>query len=96
MFGGFQPPQASPEELLAAEAEATFTLQRVLAAAAALYFCMPSTVLPTASPPDANMAHSPLRRRRRLQDVLDTTSTEAQPSRHRFVTHQDFASRFTT
>ncbi|EAQ90114.1 predicted protein [Chaetomium globosum CBS 148.51] len=40
MFGGFQPPQASPEELLAAEAEAAFTLQRALAAAAALYFCM--------------------------------------------------------
>ncbi|KAK4247661.1 hypothetical protein VTI28DRAFT_8606 [Corynascus sepedonium] len=37
MFGGFQPPQASPEEIRAAEAEATFTLQRVLAAAAALY-----------------------------------------------------------
>jgi hypothetical protein len=45
MFGGFQPPQASPEELLAAEAEATFTLQRVLAAAAALYFCMPPSLV---------------------------------------------------
>ncbi|KAK4157385.1 mitochondrial outer membrane translocase complex, subunit Tom5 [Chaetomidium leptoderma] len=37
MFGGFQPPPASQEEILAAEAEATFTLQRVAAAAAALY-----------------------------------------------------------
>jgi hypothetical protein len=37
-----QPPQASPEELRAAEAEATFTIQRALAAAAALYLCMQS------------------------------------------------------
>ncbi|KAK4097226.1 hypothetical protein N658DRAFT_510580 [Parathielavia hyrcaniae] len=36
MFGGL-PPQASPEEIHAAEAEATFTLQRALATAAALY-----------------------------------------------------------
>ncbi|KAH6855407.1 mitochondrial import receptor subunit OR translocase-domain-containing protein [Chaetomium sp. MPI-CAGE-AT-0009] len=50
MFGGFQPPQATAEELLAAEAEAAFTLQRALAAAAALYFCMPSTGSTTASP----------------------------------------------
>ncbi|KAK4117416.1 hypothetical protein N656DRAFT_841089 [Canariomyces notabilis] len=37
MFGGFQPPQPSPEELRAAEAEATFTVQRAIATAAALY-----------------------------------------------------------
>ncbi|KAK3331244.1 mitochondrial outer membrane translocase complex, subunit Tom5 [Apodospora peruviana] len=37
MFGGFQPPQASPEEIRAAEAEATFTIQQALATAAALY-----------------------------------------------------------
>ncbi|KAK0717363.1 mitochondrial outer membrane translocase complex, subunit Tom5 [Lasiosphaeria miniovina] len=37
MFGGFQPPQISPEELQAAEAEAAFTVQRAVAAAAALY-----------------------------------------------------------
>ncbi|SPQ19862.1 6a2d938d-ab53-4515-afcf-9891d1b62c49 [Thermothielavioides terrestris] len=37
MFGGFQPPPLSKEELRAAEAEATFTIQRALATAAALY-----------------------------------------------------------
>ncbi|KAL2127177.1 hypothetical protein VTI74DRAFT_11206 [Chaetomium olivicolor] len=37
MFGGFQPPQPSPEELRAAEAEATFTIQRAVATAAVLY-----------------------------------------------------------
>ena len=45
-----QPPQASAEELLAAEAEATFTLQRALAAAAALYFCRLSSVAHPQSP----------------------------------------------
>lgn len=34
-----QPPQLSQEELRAAEAEATFTIQRALATAAALYLC---------------------------------------------------------
>lgn len=44
-----QPPQASPEELRAAEAEATSTIQRALAAAAVLYLCMDalSKTLPT-------------------------------------------------
>ncbi|KAK3695860.1 mitochondrial outer membrane translocase complex, subunit Tom5 [Podospora appendiculata] len=37
MFAGMQPPQASEEELRAAEAEATFTIQQALATAAALY-----------------------------------------------------------
>ncbi|KAK3372153.1 mitochondrial outer membrane translocase complex, subunit Tom5 [Podospora didyma] len=37
MFGGFQPPQASAEELRAAEAEANTTIQRFIAASAALY-----------------------------------------------------------
>ncbi|KAK3364508.1 mitochondrial outer membrane translocase complex, subunit Tom5 [Lasiosphaeria hispida] len=37
MFGGFQPPQASPEEIKAAEAEAGFTIQRAVFSAAALY-----------------------------------------------------------
>lgn len=37
MFGGFAPPQLSDEEIRAAEAEATFTVQRALAAAVALY-----------------------------------------------------------
>ncbi|KAK3904019.1 mitochondrial outer membrane translocase complex, subunit Tom5 [Staphylotrichum tortipilum] len=37
MFGGFQPPQATAEEIRAAEAEAAFTIQRVVAAAAVLY-----------------------------------------------------------
>lgn len=37
-----QPPQPSPEELRAAEAEATFTIQRAVATAAALYLCMPA------------------------------------------------------
>ncbi|KAK4451103.1 mitochondrial outer membrane translocase complex, subunit Tom5 [Podospora aff. communis PSN243] len=38
MFGGFQPPQLSKEELRAAEDEASFTIQAALASAAALYF----------------------------------------------------------
>ncbi|KAK0707215.1 mitochondrial import receptor subunit OR translocase-domain-containing protein [Apiosordaria backusii] len=46
MFG--LPPQISEAELRAAEAEATFTIQRVVATAAALYLCMPSTVASTA------------------------------------------------
>jgi hypothetical protein len=33
------PPQLSDEEIRAAEAEATFTVQRALAAAVALYLC---------------------------------------------------------
>lgn len=37
MFGGFQPPQASPEEIRAQEAEATFAVQRALALAVTLY-----------------------------------------------------------
>ncbi|KAK3996238.1 mitochondrial outer membrane translocase complex, subunit Tom5 [Cladorrhinum sp. PSN332] len=37
MFGGFAPPQASPEELRAAEAEASGTIKRAVATAAALY-----------------------------------------------------------
>ncbi|KAL2269301.1 hypothetical protein VTJ83DRAFT_1485 [Remersonia thermophila] len=37
MFGGFAPPQISQEELRAAEAEASFTIQRALATAAVLY-----------------------------------------------------------
>lgn len=34
-----QPPQASPEEIRAQEAEAAFTIQQALATAAALYLC---------------------------------------------------------
>ncbi|CCC08643.1 mitochondrial outer membrane translocase complex, subunit Tom5 [Copromyces sp. CBS 386.78] len=37
MFGGFQPPALSREELQAAEAEATFTIQRAVFTAVALY-----------------------------------------------------------
>uniref|UniRef100_UPI003F77883D Mitochondrial import receptor subunit tom5 n=1 Tax=Chaetomium thermophilum (strain DSM 1495 / CBS 144.50 / IMI 039719) TaxID=759272 RepID=UPI003F77883D len=37
MFGGCQPPQPSPEELRAAEAEAASTIQRAIATAAVLY-----------------------------------------------------------
>lgn len=36
------PPQLSDEEIRAAEAEATFTVQRALAAAVALYLCTSS------------------------------------------------------
>ncbi|KAK0634063.1 mitochondrial outer membrane translocase complex, subunit Tom5 [Immersiella caudata] len=38
MFGGFQPPQLSQEELRAAEAEASFTIQAAVAGAVSLYF----------------------------------------------------------
>ncbi|KAK5991283.1 hypothetical protein PT974_09563 [Cladobotryum mycophilum] len=37
MFGGFAPPQQSPEEIRAMEAEATFTVQQVAATAVMLY-----------------------------------------------------------
>ncbi|EGR45453.1 uncharacterized protein TRIREDRAFT_111035 [Trichoderma reesei QM6a] len=37
MFGGFAPPQQSPEEIRAMEAEATFTVQQVAATAIMLY-----------------------------------------------------------
>ncbi|KAK4216792.1 mitochondrial outer membrane translocase complex, subunit Tom5 [Rhypophila decipiens] len=37
MFGGL-PPQMSPEEIRAQEAEAAFTLQQAVATAALLYF----------------------------------------------------------
>ncbi|KAK4082544.1 hypothetical protein Purlil1_11202 [Purpureocillium lilacinum] len=37
MFGGFAPPQQSPEEIRAMEAEATFTVQQVVATAFMLY-----------------------------------------------------------
>ncbi|KAG6260821.1 hypothetical protein E4U49_004473 [Claviceps purpurea] len=37
MFGGFAPPQQSPEEIRAMEAEAVFTVQQVVAAAFMLY-----------------------------------------------------------
>ncbi|PSR75835.1 mitochondrial import receptor subunit OR translocase-domain-containing protein [Coniella lustricola] len=37
MFGGFQMPQVSPEELRAAEAQANYTVQQGVAAAVALY-----------------------------------------------------------
>ncbi|KAK0392885.1 hypothetical protein NLU13_2379 [Sarocladium strictum] len=37
MFGGFAPPQQSKEEIRAMEAEATFTVQQVAAAAVMLY-----------------------------------------------------------
>lgn len=37
MFGGFAPPQISEEEMKQLEAEATFTVQRSLAAAVILY-----------------------------------------------------------
>ncbi|ROV96644.1 hypothetical protein VSDG_05635 [Cytospora chrysosperma] len=37
MFGGMGMPQLSPEELRAAEAEATYTVHQVLATAVALY-----------------------------------------------------------
>ncbi|KAG5915733.1 hypothetical protein E4U42_007923 [Claviceps africana] len=37
MFGGFAPPQQSQEEIRAMEAEATFTVQQVVAAAFMLY-----------------------------------------------------------
>ncbi|KAB5528919.1 mitochondrial outer membrane translocase complex, subunit Tom5 [Coniochaeta sp. 2T2.1] len=37
MFGGFAPPQLSPEELRQAEAEANFTIQTAVATAVALY-----------------------------------------------------------
>ncbi|KAL6697500.1 mitochondrial outer membrane translocase complex, subunit Tom5 [Trichoderma pleuroticola] len=40
MFGGFAPPQQSPEEIRAMEAEATFTVQQVAATAFMLYLCM--------------------------------------------------------
>ncbi|KAB5562697.1 mitochondrial import receptor subunit OR translocase-domain-containing protein [Coniochaeta sp. 2T2.1] len=39
MFGGFAPPQLSPEELRQAEAEANFTIQTAVATAVALYLC---------------------------------------------------------
>ncbi|KAK3951198.1 mitochondrial import receptor subunit OR translocase-domain-containing protein [Pseudoneurospora amorphoporcata] len=42
MFGGFQPPALSREELQAAEAEATFTIQRAVFTAVALYLCSSS------------------------------------------------------
>jgi len=38
MFGGFAPPQASPEEIRLAEAEASSTVQQVLVSAVVLYF----------------------------------------------------------
>ncbi|CAN8100484.1 unnamed protein product [Discula destructiva] len=37
MFGGFQMPQISPQEMRAAEAEASYTVQQGVAAAVALY-----------------------------------------------------------
>ncbi|KAK0725813.1 mitochondrial outer membrane translocase complex, subunit Tom5 [Lasiosphaeris hirsuta] len=37
MFGGFQPPPASAEDIKAAEVEAGFTIQRAVFSAAALY-----------------------------------------------------------
>ncbi|KAG5998851.1 hypothetical protein E4U52_003637 [Claviceps spartinae] len=37
MFGGFAPPQQSPEEIRTMEAEAVFTVQQVVAAAFMLY-----------------------------------------------------------
>ncbi|KAK3501087.1 translocase of outer mitochondrial membrane subunit 5 [Neurospora crassa] len=49
MFGGFQPPALSREELQAAEAEATFTIQRAVFTAVALYLCS-STYLPACPP----------------------------------------------
>ncbi|KAF4124413.1 Mitochondrial import receptor subunit or translocase [Geosmithia morbida] len=37
MFGGFAPPQQSPQEIRALEAEAAFTIQQVAATAFMLY-----------------------------------------------------------
>ena len=45
------PPQQSPEEIRAMEAEATFTLQQVAATAVFLYLCTPSAIISTLSIP---------------------------------------------
>ncbi|XP_044721371.1 mitochondrial import receptor subunit or translocase [Hirsutella rhossiliensis] len=42
MFAGFAPPQQSPEEIRAMEAEAAFTVQQVAATAFMLYLCRSS------------------------------------------------------
>lgn len=77
-------PQLSAEELRAAEAEASYTVQQVVATAVALYLCMfllsPAPVAPHSSAAlsygrwtiaDISSA-SPLRRRRHLEDLLST------------------------
>ncbi|PTB76878.1 hypothetical protein M440DRAFT_1331815, partial [Trichoderma longibrachiatum ATCC 18648] len=57
------PPQQSPEEIRAMEAEATFTVQQVAATAIMLYLCIPTkhhVTLPYTTLPSLAPAHDPL------------------------------------
>lgn len=69
------PPQQSKEEIRAMEAEATFTVQQVTAAAVMLYLC-PSPFHPsTRENVQAYSSNSPFRHRHGQQDLLSASRT---------------------